>query len=166
MIFSGTHRPEVGTLKRMLTRLLRAACASELAAAIAYVGHAASVRDPAERARLRTIALEELRHRRALRRMLASCGVGPGPERLRRAIGRLASALCFVTGWFWPMYVAGRLEVHNVAEYRAIAAAARRAGRVDLEAELLEMSRVEREHETWFREKAASHWLWRLTPRW
>ena len=43
--------------------LLQLAHAGELAAALAYAGHAASVADPAEQAAITCIKLEELDHR-------------------------------------------------------------------------------------------------------
>ena len=62
-----------------LVWLLRHAHAGELAAGHAYRGHAASVSDPAEKARIRQIEDEEWVHRRQVGEMLASLGEGPEP---------------------------------------------------------------------------------------
>lgn len=151
-----------------LVALLRMAHAGELAAALAYVGHARSVRDPDERATIERIHDEELAHRAVVAGMLAELGAGPDPrqERRMRRIGRSVSAFCRVGGWFGPMYGAGRIERNNVGEYERAAGYAVEAGLAHLVPALVEMSEVEWDHERWFREKAASHWLWRLFPRW
>jgi hypothetical protein len=68
---------------------------------------------------------------------------------------------CFVSGWFLPMYFAGRLESGNVKEYEDAAAFASEIGLKDCSAEMLEMARVEQEHEDFFLQIVSSH---RLLP--
>ena len=171
---SGTERspehPSVDAARARaeLIALLQLAHSGELAAAHAYTGHAKSVRDLDERHRIEEIKAEELDHRARVRAMLDILGVAPEPERERkmRRIGKLISAFCRVGGWFGPMYGAARLERKNIGEYERAAVFAIGAGRSAFVDDLVEMAEVEWEHERYFREKAASHWLWALFPKW
>lgn len=151
-----------------LIRLLQGAYSGELAASHAYIGHARSVRDEAERSRIRAIENEELVHRACVGKMLASLDAAPSAarERIMLRVGQTIGLLCRVGGWFIPMYGAGRLEAHNVKEYEDAADDAVRCGRADLVEELLVMAEVEWEHEHYFREKVLSHALGRIVPVW
>ena len=151
-----------------LAALLQLAHAGELAAAIAYRGHATSVRDPEEQAEITAIMLEELDHRARVRTMLDALDVRPDERRERRMrrIGRLVAAFCQVGGWYAPMYGAGRFERNNVGEYERAARHAVDAGYPQFVADLLDMAEVERDHEHYFRTKSAGHWLWRISPKW
>lgn len=60
-----------------------------------------------------------------------------------------------------PMYFAGRLESKNSIEYEDAAACARELGMEECVADLLDMARVEVEHEEFFRDIVAGH---RLLP--
>jgi hypothetical protein len=115
--------------------------------------------DPAESARIRTIEDEEWHHRDNVGKMLASLGSEPSRKRESRAavIGRVLSFLCHVSGWFAPMYGAGRLESRNIREYEEAARLARDSGRDDLVDCLLEMAEVEWEHEAYFRSRVLTH---------
>lgn len=154
--------------RAQLVALLQLAHSGELAAALAYDGHARSVKDPVERAEIDAIRVEELEHRACVRRMLDELGVAPQRwrERLQRAVGRTVSAFCLVGGWFGPMYGAARIERRNVGEYERAAGLAVDAGLPHLVADLVEMAEVEWDHERYFREKAESHVLWRVFPSW
>jgi rubrerythrin len=154
--------------RERLVDLLQLAYSGELAAAHAYRGHAASVFDPEEKLRIRSIEEEEWHHRRLLGEMLA--GLHSRPRRLRELratlIGRTLRAACRVSGWYLPMYGAGKLESGNIREYETAARFARDAGREDLADCLLTMAEVEWEHERYFREKIARHWLTRWLRLW
>ena len=158
----------VAAARAELVALLQLAHSGELAAAHAYVGHAASVRDPAERERILEIRAEEVDHRARVRAMLDALGVEPDARRERRLgrIGRTISAFCHVGGWFAPMYGAARLERKNIGEYERAAAFALTAGHGEIIDDLIDMSEVEWEHERWFRERCAGHWLWKVLPSW
>ncbi len=151
-----------------LVRLLQAAYSGELAAAIAYRGHARTLRDSHERASVERIECEEWDHRERVGRMLDVLGARPVPSRERRArlIGHAIATFCRIGGWFAPMYGAGRLESRNIREYDDAARAAGECGHAEFVDELLRMADVEWEHEAFFRSKAASHWLWRFAPHW
>ncbi len=151
-----------------LAALLKLAYSGELAAALAYRGHARSVRDEDERARILQIEAEELHHRERLGQMLAELGERPDArlERRARRIGHVLALLCRLGGWLVPMYGAGRLESRNVREYETAARHARDGGRGEWVDELLVMAEVEWEHEAYFRERVLSHRLGRRLPIW
>lgn len=151
-----------------LVRLLQLAYSGELAAAHAYHGHAASVRDPALRDHIAKIEGEELHHRELVGGMLAALGEAPDPRRERRAnrIGKTLSALCRVTGYLAPMYGAGALESRNVKEYDDAAEFAVACGHPEFVECLVAMADVEWDHERWFRDRVEEHWLGRRLPMW
>lgn len=60
-----------------------------------------------------------------------------------------------------PMYFAGRLESQNSVEYEDAAAFAKELGINECVEDLLDMARVELEHEVFFREMVTGH---RLLP--
>ncbi len=154
--------------RERLASLLQHAYSGELAAAHAYAGHWRSVKDPAERERIRTIEEEELHHRELVGGLLAAMGSGPSAARERRAdrIGRTLAALCRWTGWLAPMYGAGRLERGNIVEYETAARLAVEAGRPEFVECLLAMAEVEWDHEAFFRSRVLSHRLAVVIPVW
>lgn len=151
-----------------LIRVLQGACSGELAAVHAYRGHARSVKSPAERERIGQIEAEEWHHRELVLGLLAALGAAPNRRReaIFWCIGKTISGLCRIGGWFVPMYGAGWLERHNIVEYENAARHAIEAGHTEMLDCLLTMAEVEWEHERWFRERVAGHWLLRLFPLW
>jgi rubrerythrin len=151
-----------------LVRLLKLAHAGERAAAIAYAGHWRSVRDEAQREAIRRIEAEEWDHRARLRVMLAE--LGERPARLRElamiVIGCSIAVLCFVGGWFVPMYGAGKIERRNVWEYVDAARFAHEAGLLAYVEPLLQMAAVEWDHERFFRELIVGKWQLRFLKLW
>jgi len=156
------------TSLRSLILLLQLAYSGERAAAFAYRGHRRSVKDLDERDRIREIELEELHHRRMVGDMLAALGAGPRRwlEIKATIIGRTLGVLCHVSGWFAPMYGAGKLESRNIREYETAAKHARDCGHDELIDCLLTMAEVEWEHERYFRLKVLSHPLSRRVRVW
>jgi hypothetical protein len=148
--------------------VLQHAYSGERAAILAYRGHWKSLRDPVERERVRAIEDEESHHRRLVGEMLAALGGRPRRWLELRAllIGGFLGPVCRVSGWFAPMYGAGRLESHNVREYEVAARHAADCGRAEFIDCLLTMAEVEWEHERFFREKVLGHPLARLVPIW
>lgn len=154
--------------RRKLIRQLRGACSGELAAGHAYRGHARSVRDAAQRERIRAIEAEEWHHRRLVQELLRELGSGPGVLReiVFWIIGHAIAAFCFVGGWFLPMWGAGRLERGNIVEYEIAAEYAVACGHPEMVDCLLTMAEVEWEHEAFFRGVIEGHWMLRLFPLW
>ena len=142
-----------------LVAILQLAYSGERAAAYAYAGHWRSVRREEDRVRIHTIESEELKHRQWVGEMLTALGQRPDWIREIRAsiIGRTLGLLCHVTGWFAPMYGAGRLERRNICEYEQAARLARDAGHGEFVDCLLTMAEVEWEHELYFRTCAQSY---------
>ena len=151
-----------------LIRQLQNAYSGELAAAYAYRGHWHSVSDPGERERIHQIEDEEWHHRDLVGGILRD--LGARPRRLREAvfwtIGRVLGAMCHLSGWFAPMYGAGRLERKNIVEYEDAAQFAIDCGRDDLIDCLLMMAEVEWEHELYFRSRVNTHRLSRWVKVW
>src|SRR5205807_348756 len=63
---------------------------------------------------------------------------------------------CHFIGWFMPMYFAGRLESGNVNEYVEMEKLAIQYGLIDEVECIKEMALVEKQHEIYFLEKAAT----------
>lgn len=145
--------------RRQLVRLLQLAYSGEKAAAFAYSGHWRSVKNQAQKDRIRKIEEEEWEHRATVGRILETMGEKPAlwREILMGLVGRSASFGCFVSGWFLPMYFAGKLEHANVNEYDTAAMHAGHLGLDEFLPELRAMTRTEQEHEIFFSEMVAGH---------
>ncbi len=148
-------------VRARLVRILQDAHAGELAAAYAYRAHWKSLGHPAERDEVRRIEGAEWHHRRLVADMLAELGFGPRRRReiAMGSIGRFFGLLCFVSGWFGPMYAAGRLEAMNIDQYAAARRLAQTLGRVDFATALESMRVEEARHEQWFGDRVRGHWL-------
>jgi len=141
--------------------ILQNAHAGELAAAYAYQGHRRTLRSEDERAELLRIEESEWLHRAHVAVMLAELRAHPRWRRevVMGMIGRVFGLLCFASGWFMPMYMAGRLEAMNVGEYERARSAAEQLG-LPAFVDQLEAMRVEEDrHERWFGDRVRSHWL-------
>lgn len=136
----------------LLDAHLRISYSSELGAARAYAGHAASLRDPAHRSRVAQVERDELRHRAALLRMLEGRGVRPWVafELLFGAIGATVALGCRFWGGWASATGAAMFEYNGVAEYRRLEGLARRAGAAALLHELGEMAAQEQAHRDLF----------------
>jgi rubrerythrin len=154
--------------RRQLIALLRLAYSGELAAATAYAGHARAVRRPEERQTIRRIEAEERAHRARVGEMLASLDARARWWRELRMLltGLAIAALCFLGGWYVPMYGAGRIERANIREYEEAARLALCAGFAAWADELLAMAEVEWDHERYFHDQIRGHPLQRLLPAW
>lgn len=152
----------------LLIRQLRGAYSGELAAGYAYRGHWHSVRDTAERERIRIIEQEEWHHRELVGGLLAQ--LGGKPSRMREVIffiiGKTIAGLCHMGGRFIPMYGAGKLERHNIVEYEDAARYASRCGQEEMIECLLAMAETEWEHEQYFRGRVDGHPLLRVLKLW
>ena len=154
--------------KDRLIAILRLAYSGELAAGYAYRGHWHSLSDAQERARVKTIEEEEWHHRKLVGEMLQALDAEPDKRRELRAnvVGRVLGFLCHLSGWFAPMYGAGKLESKNIVEYETAARYARDCGRTEFVECLLTMAEVEWEHEAYFRSCVSRHWLAKRLSIW
>jgi len=145
--------------KHQLIRILQNAHAGELAAAYAYRGHWKSVRNKNEKAQIKKIEREEWEHRECVRKWLTE--LEEQPKKFREAvfwiIGKSLGISCFVSGWFFPMYFAGRLENQNTQEYKDAAEFAKELNMPKCFDEMMYMSAKELEHEEYFRSVVAKH---------
>ena len=154
--------------RALLGSILTLAYSGELGAIRAYVGHRHALRDYAQKLEVRRILEDEIRHRRRVGEMLVTLGRAPDPYRewKMNAVGRTISLVCHLSGWFIPMWGAGRLEAQNIVEYEHAARLAKLAGLDDWVEDFLHLAEVEWDHELYFRSQAETHWLWRVFPRW
>jgi demethoxyubiquinone hydroxylase (CLK1/Coq7/Cat5 family) len=151
-------------VRSALIRGLQDAHAGELAAAYAYRGHWRSLRRrPAARAEVRRIEEAEWHHRSLVAAMLAELGGRPRRKRelLMGGVGRFFGGLCFVGGFFGPMYAAGRLEAMNVSQYQLARDQAAALGFDAFAGQLEEMRVEEDRHERFFGDQIRGH---RLLP--
>ena len=154
--------------RQNLIRILQNAHAGELAAAFAYRGHWKSLKKTAaEREQIKKIESEEWKHRENVACWLDRLGAKPNKtrEKIFWTIGKTIGAACYVSGWFFPMYFAGRLESGNVQEYVDAAVFAKELGMSECFDDMMEMSCVEGEHELFFSQIVAKHRLLPLTKR-
>lgn len=135
-----------------LTHALRLAYSAERAAALAYRGHAKSLRDPAEQAAVRRIEQDEWHHRDCVRQIMGRHGVpvSRGLELRYLLIGRVIGLSCFVIGRFMPYFFAGKLESGNVCAYLVMIRQFHALGITEHDAMLHEMGLKEKEHEVHF----------------
>lgn len=159
--------------RQKLVQILQYAHAGELGAARAYHGHWQAVTAPDEVEGIRHIEKEEWGHRAQVNRMLKALGAKPffPLEMLLGTIGGTLGILCPISGWFFPMYFAGRLEFGNVDQYEDAAFHARKLGLKKMVRELHVMTATEREHELFFMNKVTGHpllplvqWILRWGP--
>lgn len=145
--------------RESLIRILQNAHAGEVAAAYAYRGHWKSLKDSPEKERIKEIEAEEWEHRERVGNWLEKLGAKPRPirEKIFWTIGNVLGPSCHISGWFMPMYFAGRLESKNSVEYEDAAVCARELGMDECVEDLEDMARVELEHEEFFRETVAGH---------
>lgn len=137
---------------RKLIRMLKFAHAAEIAAYHAYEGHWRSTTNIAEQNHLKKIQLDELKHIYTIERMLTNLSAKPNEflDKCGKVIGELIGLACFYSGWRLPMLVAGLMEKIGTASYQDIANTAIENERFLMAQTLLEMGKVEEEHEKYF----------------
>lgn len=138
-----------------LVNLLKMAYSAEKAAAFAYQGHAASVKNEREKTAIHQIETDEWNHRREVLAIMNEYGIKPSRyyEIRFHIVGKLISGSCFVIGWFMPFYFAGRLESGNVCEYFRLIHYFHQLGITKHDEILYEMGIKEKEHEVYFYEQ-------------
>jgi rubrerythrin len=138
-----------------LVDLMKQAYSAEKAAAFAYIGHAASVKDKAEKIAIKQIEIDEWNHREEMLVLMKQYEINPSKwyEFKFYVIGKIISGSCFVIGWFMPFYFAGRLESGNVCEYFRMKQYFNSLGITEHDVVLYEMGMKEKEHEVYFLSK-------------
>jgi demethoxyubiquinone hydroxylase (CLK1/Coq7/Cat5 family) len=151
--------------RRGLVRMLQDAHAGELAAAFAYRAHSRSLRrrHPGQAHAIQVIEAAEWHHRNRVAEMLDDLGEQPrrARELMMGTIGTVFGSLCWVSGWFGPMYAAGRLEAMNVGQYDTAAGDATTLGLAAMVVDLEAMRVEEQRHEDFFADHVRGH---RLLP--
>ncbi len=148
--------------RKELIHILQMAYSGELAAAYAYAGHWRSLKHSQQKSDIRKIENDEWNHRAIVGTMLRELNGKPQTWReiMMVSIGITAFVGCFASGWFLPMYFAGRLENDNTEEYFTAAHHAHELGLDEMNRNLLELSKVELEHEAFFHQIVQGHaWL-------
>jgi hypothetical protein len=132
-----------------LIDILKKAYSAEKAAALAYQGHAASVKNPEEKKAIRQIEIDEWNHREEVLEIMHLYGISVSRwyEIKFYCIGKLISASCHVIGWFMPFFFAGKLESGNVCEYFRMKRFFNELGISEHDEILYEMGIKEKEHE-------------------
>jgi rubrerythrin len=146
---------------KALTRLLQMAYSAEKAAAFAYQGHAASVKNPDEKKAIRQIELDEWNHRREVLAIMNQYNIPVSRlfEIRFHIIGKIISGSCYVIGWFMPFYFAGQLESGNVCEYFRMMQYFHSLCIKEHDNILYEMGLKEKEHEIYFLEQIKTNKL-------
>ena len=137
-----------------LVDILRKAYSAEKAASFAYVGHAGSLKDSAEKAAVRQIEQDEWEHRRNVLEIMQQYEIPVSKyyELKYHLIGKLIGYSCYLIGRFMPYFFAGKLESGNVCEYFLMMRYFHSLGITEHDAMLYEMGIKEKEHETYFLE--------------
>ncbi|MBL9202399.1 MAG: ferritin-like domain-containing protein [Opitutaceae bacterium] len=135
-----------------LVRLLQRAYSAERAASFAYIGHAASLRDPQAKSAVKQIEDDEWAHRRHVLAIMRRYGVPVSRwfEGYYYVVGKLIGVSCHVIGRFMPYFFAGKLESGNVCEYFVMMRHFHTLGITEHDAVLHEMGIKEKEHEVYF----------------
>ena len=135
-----------------LIKSLRKAYSAEKAAAYAYQGHAASVKNIEEKMTIHQIEIDEWNHRAAVLKIMQQYNIPISKwyEMKFAIIGKTISASCFMIGWFMPFYFAGNLESGNVCEYFIMKQYFNSLGITEHDEILYELGIKEKEHEVYF----------------
>jgi rubrerythrin len=141
---------------------LRKAYSAEKAASFAYVGHAGSLKDSAEKAAVNQIEEDEWNHRRNVLEIMQRYDISVSRyyELKYQIIGKFIGYSCYLIGRFMPYFFAGKLESGNVCEYFIMIKYFHSLGITEHDAVLYEMGIKEKEHEVYFLEKIKNaKWL-------
>ncbi len=145
-----------------LEKSLQRAYSAEKAASLAYIGHAASLKDPAEKAAVRQIEQDEWDHRANVLKIMRKYHIPISKyyEFKYHLIGKVIGLACHVIGRFMPYFFAGKLESGNVCEYFVMIKYFHALDITEHDEDLYEMGIREKEHEVYFLGKISSaRWL-------
>lgn len=138
-----------------LVDLLQMAYSAEKAAAFAYIGHNGSLKDEADKKRIKQIEIDEWNHRDEVLKIMKQYDIPISKyyELKFHIIGKFIAFSCYVIGWFMPFYFAGRLESGNVCEYFRMMHYFHSLNIFEHDEVLYEMGIKEKEHEDYFLER-------------
>ena len=144
-----------------LINLLQKAYSAEKAAAFAYQGHAASVKDETEKSEINQIGNDEWSHRKEVLAIMNDfeIPISRKYEIQFHIIGKLICYSCYVIGRFMPFYFAGNLESGNVCEYFRMKQFFNSLGITKYDQLLYNLGIKEKEHEIYFLEKIKTNSL-------
>ena|SRR5688572_1743507 len=145
-----------------LANLLQRAYSGEKAAALAYIGHAGSLRSAEAKAAVKQIEQDEWHHRRNVLSIMQQYGVPISRWHEVRCycIGKIIAFSCYFIGRFMPYFFAGKLKSGNVCEYFVMMRYFHELGIDEHDAMLYEMGIKEKEHEAYFLAQIkGSRWL-------
>ncbi|HZE86308.1 MAG TPA: ferritin-like domain-containing protein [Puia sp.] len=144
-----------------LIDLLQKAYSAEKAAAFAYQGHAASVKETDQKVAIRQIEIDEWNHRKEVLQIMRQYDIPVSKyyEFRFHVVGKIISGSCYVIGWFMPFYFAGRLESGNVCEYFRMRQYFNALGIKEHDRLLYDMGMKEKEHEIYFLDKIKNNKL-------
>jgi hypothetical protein len=135
-----------------LVTLIQKAYSGEMAAAFAYVGHAASLKSSKEQLAVKQIEQDEWSHRSNIYKLMQKYEIPVSRyfEFRFYCIGKLISISCYFIGWFMPYFFAGKLESGNVCEYFLMMRYFNSMNIHEHDEVLYEMGIKEKEHEMYF----------------
>jgi hypothetical protein len=138
-----------------LVDLLQKAYSAEKAAAFAYQGHAASIKDETEKKEIHQIENDEWFHRKEVLEIMNDFDIPISKvyEIRFHIIGKVISYSCHIIGRFMPFYFAGNLESGNVCEYFRMKQYFNSLGITKYDQLLYNLGIKEKEHEIYFLEK-------------
>jgi hypothetical protein len=145
-----------------LVNLLQRAYSGEKAAALAYIGHAGSLRDPGAKAAVKQIEEDEWHHRQNVLSIMRQYDVPISRwfEFRFYWIGKIIALSCYFIGRFMPYFFAGKLESGNVCEYFVMMRYFHELGIDEHDQMLYAMGIKEKEHEEYFLAQIKdSRWL-------
>ena len=135
-----------------LVKLLQRAYSGEKAAALAYIGHAGSLKNPQDKVAVNQIENDEWGHRKNVLAIMHKYDIPISKyyEVKFHIIGKIISLSCHVIGWFMPYFFAGKLESGNVCEYFVMMQHFHSLDIRDHDQILYEMGMKEKDHEVYF----------------
>ncbi len=135
-----------------LIKSLQTAYSAEKAASFAYIGHAKSLKDKTQVARINEIEQDEWEHREHVLTIMLEYEI-PVSKYLEikyHLIGKIIGFSCYFIGEFMPYFFAGKLESGNVCEYFIMMKYFHTLGIHKHDEILYEMGVKEKEHEDYF----------------
>ena len=141
---------------------MQRAYSGEKAAALAYIGHAGSLRSAEAKAAVKQIEEDEWHHRRNVLALMQryDVPVSRWQEFRCHCIGKVIAFACYFIGRFMPYFFAGKLESGNVCEYFVMMRYFRELGIDEHDQMLYDMGIKEKEHEEYFLAQIqGSRWL-------